>query len=290
MSYQLQQMWLAMVANLTATLATLTTMTLTLAMLGAVSLTILNLQNILGHLASQVQIAAFLSPHADARQVFAELQSSPSFAKIRSARLVTKQQILAQMSAQYPYLKDAALLVSNPFPNTIRIRLKDPIDTTEVAKQVGKLPGVHSVEYGAGYVTRAVRVIDAAEYVGDGLVILLLINSVFNVLTTVRVGIYARRDEIAVMRLLGAGRGFIQTPYLLEGLLLGLLAGGITALGLGWLYRSSIGSLQQLLPALPLLGSSKTVNELLEAVAGLGIVLGVAASWMASRRYLRELS
>ncbi|MBB6097253.1 cell division protein FtsX [Deinobacterium chartae] len=289
MNYHLRQTWLAMRGNFTATLATFVTMTLTLLILGSVSLTALNLEQNLRKLESDVEIAAFLSQDADTADIFNRLQSTAQYPEVTQATLISKEQVLEEMTRDYPYIGEAGGLVENPFPDTIRLKLQDPADTVKVARRLERLPGVESVEYGAGYVNQAVRTIDVVRAFGFGLVLLLVLNTLFNILNTVRVAMYARRDEINVMRLLGATRGFIRAPYVLEGLLLGLLSGAISCALLYPGYLTLGARVQELLPALPMVSDARSVWAILGGLPLLGVLLGVLGSLFASSRYLREL-
>lgn len=286
MNYQLRQALLAMRGNLTATLSTLTTMVLALVMLGFVVLLTLNVDRALGQLESQVEVAAFLRDGADVEQVLGTVQTLP---QVREASVVDKAQALNEMTRDYPYVKEAAELAGNPFPDTVRIRVGHVSDTAAVAAAVSRLPEVESVEYGARYVDSAAHILQAARLAGYVLVGLLLLGTLFNILNAVRVAMYARRSEISVMRLLGATRGFIRLPYLIEGVLLGLLGAAIAGALLYPGYRALSERALQLVPALPLLRDARLWWPLLGALGGIGVTVGLFGSLIASARYLREL-
>ncbi|WP_027480699.1 cell division protein FtsX [Deinococcus pimensis] len=286
MTYHLRQAWLAMRGNLTATLATLTTMVLALVMLGFVVLLTLNVDRALSQLESQVEVAAFLRDGADTERILSSIQDLP---QVREATVVRKDAVLAEMQRDYPYVREAAELAGNPFPDTLRVRVARVADTTTVAGAVRKLDGVESVEYGAGYVERAARVLDAVRVAGYVLVALLLAGTLFNILNAVRVAMYARRAEINVMRLLGATRGFIRLPYLIEGLLLGVLGAALAGALLVPGYEALASRLTVLVPSLPMLQDRAVLAQLVGTLAGLGVLVGLVGSVVASGRYLREL-
>ena len=286
MNYHFRQALLAMRANFTSTFSTLTTMTITLLVLGAVLLLTLNVNRTLEQLESQVEVAAYLTEQADDANLLAQVKQYP---QVREAQLLSKEQVLAEMTRDYPYAKEAADLAGNPFPDTIRMKVGRVEDSRPVANAVGRLPGVESVEYGAGYVDPAVRTLTAVRTAGYGLVGLLLVGTLFNILNAVRVAMYARRGEISVMRLLGATRGFIRMPHVLGGLFVGVTA---AALSLGLLvpaYLSMARRVQQLAPVFPVVTDEKTLVPLLGGVALLGILIGLLGSLFATQRYLREL-
>ncbi|GBF05086.1 cell division protein FtsX [Deinococcus aerius] len=286
MSYHFRQALLAMRGSLTATFATLTTMTLTLLMLGFVLLLTLNVNRTLAQLESQVEVAAFLHPGTDGKALLAQVRGLP---QVRSASLVTSAQVLAEMTRDYPYARDAAQLAGNPFPDTLRLRVGRVEDSRTVAAAVSTLAGVDDVEYGAGYVDQTVRTLTAVRAAGYVLVGLLLLGTLFNILNAVRVAMYARRNEISVMRLLGATRGFIRMPHVIEGVLLGVTASALALALLTPTYLELASRVQLFAPVFPVVRDLPSLLPILGGVGVLGILIGLAGSLFASRRYLREL-
>lgn len=284
--YHLRQAFLAMRGNVTATLSTLMTMTLTLLMLGFVLLLTLNVNRTLENLESQVEVAAFLKDGANGEQLLSQVRALP---QVREATLVDKARVLDEMTKDSPYTRDAAALVGNPFPDTLRMRVGRVEDSRAVAAAVQTLPGVEDVEYGAGYVDPTVKTLTAVRAAGYTLVGLLLLGTLFNILNAVRVAMYARRGEISVMRLLGATRGFIRMPHVLEGLMVGFTAAALSLALLVPAYLSMARRVQQLAPVFPVVTDEKTLVPLLGGVALLGILIGLLGSLFATQRYLREL-
>lgn len=286
MNYHFRQAFLAMRANLTATFSTLTTMTITLLVLGAVLLLTLNVNRTLSQLESQVEVAAFLKEGTDGAGLLRQVQAYP---QVREAKLVSSEQVLLEMTRDYPYAKDAAELAGNPFPATLRMKVGRVEDSRPVANAVGSLEGVDSVEYGAGYVDPAVRTLTAVRTAGYGLVGLLLVGTLFNILNAVRVAMYARRNEIGVMRLLGATPAFIRMPHLIEGVLVGLIASIIAVGALAFSYVELSRRIVQFVPVFPVVTDLNTILPILAGVALLGILVGLVGSLFATGRYLREL-
>lgn len=286
MNYHLRQALQGMLGNLTATLSTLMTMTLTLLMLGFVVLLTMNVNRTLEQLESQVEVAAFLRDGSDKAALLKAAQAIP---QVREAKLVTKEQVLEEMSLDYPYTRDAALLAGNPFPDTLRMKVSRVEDSRIVAAAVSKMVGVQEVEYGAGYVDQTVRTLSAIRAAGYGLVGLLLLGTLFNILNAVRVAMYARRKEIGIMRLLGATRMFIRMPHLLEGLLLGLCAALLASLLLLPSYHELARRVQLFAPVFPIVTDWQGILPTLFLLLGLGVGIGFLGSLLATQRYLREL-
>ncbi|GHG00147.1 hypothetical protein GCM10017783_10320 [Deinococcus piscis] len=286
LSEHLQSALASMRANLTAVLSTLTTITLTLLVLGAVLLAGQNLNRTLAGLERQVEVAAFLEPGADGPAL---LKHAEGMAGVAQAELLSPEQVLAEMTRDYPYTAEAAQLAGNPFPATLRLRVTSVDQTRVVAAAAGMLRGVESVEFGAGYVDQALGTLRTLRAAGGLLIGLLLGGTLFSILNAVQVSMYARRGEINVMRLLGARRSFVQGPHLIEGLLLGL--GGAALAGIILLPVAGLLSARaaELVPALPLLQGTGPLLTLWLQLAALGAGVGLLGGWLASGRYLREL-
>lgn len=286
--YHLKQMWIAVRGTLTATFATLSTMTITLAVLGAVILLTMNLERNLLKLESEVEIGVFIQTGSTLDSVALSIQTQYG-ALIKEAKLVTKDQAMQEMNELYPSFKEAEGLVENPLPDTLRLKLKDPQDTKRVAEAIKTFPGVESVEYGQGTIDQSINLIRTLRTGGWALVAVLILSSFFNILNAVRVAMYARREEINVMRLLGATRRFIRAPYLIEGVLLGLLSSAVACIILVPSYVSLVDNLQNTVPFLALVTEPVRVLQSLAGLFVFGLGIGAAGSWFASNHYLREM-
>lgn len=120
------------------------------------------------------------------------------------------------------------------------------------------------------------------------LVGLLLLNTFFSVMGSIRLSVESRKEALAIMLLVGATRRFVQGPFVVEGLLLTLVAGLLAVLSGGGLYLGLSRALQGLLPFLPVLGPGDLLRTAL-GVLSLALVLGAGGAYMASRAYLKEV-
>lgn len=223
--YTFQQALKAIRNNWVASTATITTMMLSLTILAGFSLLTLNLNQALAELRDNLEITAFLSADADDNTVLTTIMSWP---EIASATFVSADQGLESLIADLPALRASADMVGNPLPDSIDMRLRDPNLTPTVSARLRSLPGVNDISDGAEEVKTYVAINDTVRVGGLVLIIILLLSSLFAIINSVRAAITARKNEIDVMRLVGATRGFIRGPFLLEGLLLGFISAAIT--------------------------------------------------------------
>jgi cell division transport system permease protein len=203
---------------------------------------------------------------------------------VKSVNFVSKQEAFELMRRKYPEL--TANVPANPLPASWEILPKRGEDTEEIADGLKPLPkGVKKVSYGEKKANRILSfagVIEAFFAAGIGI---LLIASTLLIANTIRLSIFARRREIEVMKLVGASNWFVRGPFMLEGLLCGLIgsAAAVVLLLLGkefalpalpdWLHEPGVESLAFELNALILVG--------------MGLLLGAAGSGLTLRRFLR---
>lgn len=292
MSYHLRQAWAAFRANITAGVATLSTMTLTLTLLALVALVTINLETIVRGLEKDVQITAYLAPTENASlgktQGDTVITAISAVAGIESSSFISKAEAFEKLKSEYVALQGAAKLIDNPLTDRIVVRIVNPRAIEDIAAQIKTIVGVASLEYGADFVNTVLVTLETVRNIGYGLVLLLVLNTLLNILNTIRVAMFARRDEIQVMRMIGATRGFIRAPYVLEGVLLALLASLLTAAIILPSYSALSTRVSELVPFIPIIKDTTLILQVLGIITLLGLFLGLIGSLWAANRYLRE--
>ncbi len=284
--YALSQALRAFRNHPTSALATLTTATVSFTLLFLVGLLLWNLDRVVSSLESEVEIVAYLQNGAKPQPLISQIKSWP---EVESVKLISKDEALALLQLDYPYLAEAADLIENPLHDTLRIRLIDPRLARQVARKLANLSaiGPGNVDYGGEVTEKLVRFLGGLRLGANVLIMLLIINTFFSVMGTIRLSIENRREKLHVMLLVGAARSFVQLPFLLEGSLLTLTA-ALVALALGAAaYRFVAAALQNLMPFLPVLSPGDLLNASLGLLA-LALFLGFFGAWLSVRAHLRE--
>lgn len=282
--YALSQALRSLRQHLTSTLATFFTALVSFSLLFLLGLVLWNLDRVVASLERELEVAAFLKPDAQASAILNEIKTWP---EVSEAKLQTREEALATLQLDYPYLAQAREFIQNPLPDTLRLKLTDPQEVREIGRRVARIEGVDSVEYGGALTEQLVRVLAGLRIAVNILIVLLLLDTLFSVMGTIRLSIENRREELRVMQLVGATRRFIQGPFVAEGTLL-TLAAGLVALGLGVLsYRFLAEALQNLLPFVPVLAGNDLTRAAL-AMLVLAVLLGATGAYLASRANLRE--
>jgi cell division transport system permease protein len=240
------------------------------------------------HYKHELVVKVFFNRDANTAQinsVRANLESNPLVRL--PVKFVSAQQGLASMEQKNPDLFKGNVLPYNPLGPALTVQPKRGEDTVKIANSLQPYPaGVHDVNYGrktAHKLLTAAKVIDVFFILA---VIVLLVSSTLLIGNTIRLAIFSRRREIEVMKLVGATNWFIRGPFMLEGLITGLV-GSLAAIVLLVLGKEL--ALPRIMPhviqASDIHALSFTLTALI--VIGCGLVLGAAGSGLTIRRFLQ---
>jgi cell division transport system permease protein len=249
---------------------------------------------LLGHLGTDVEVTVYLSENASSEAIESLRVALEQAAGGRVVQ-VSPQEALARLTRELGDDGAAVLqgLPENPLPRTLELFPPsvppDPARLRELATRFAKLPGVAGVDYGREWVDRLAQLRQAVGVGASVVLLLVLLAAVVVVAATLQLGMYARRDEIEIQKLVGATDLFVRVPYVLEGLIQGVIAGGVAICAL-YLCQRLLGprvaeALVGLVQAAPPLGL--TAPRLLGEVLGLGALLGGLGSAIAVGRFLR---
>lgn len=260
-------------------------MTLSLTILAGFSLVSLNLNEVLRELQTELEVSAFLTRDADPNLL---MRTVRDWTAVATAEFTGRDQVLNELVADLPSLRQAAALVENPLPDTISLRLFDPSQTPEVRARLLALPGVADVEDGSEAVETFLAVNDALRVGGSILIVVLLGSALFAIVNSIRAAITARRREIEVMRLVGATRGFIRAPFLIEGFLLGLFSAVATLALVIPGYQYIVARLAPQVPFVPFVRDPLLLGQVALLLSALSILVGLVGSAIAVSQHLRE--
>jgi cell division transport system permease protein len=275
-------------ANLATTLAATVTVLIVMFFLGVFVALGSYLYAKVDQVRGETKVSVYLKDDVLNRQVGTlelRLRQNPD---VKSVVYLSKAAALQKMKKQLG--KDNNVfkqLPINPLPASLEVHLHDPSQAKAVAATVRSSAGVDSVNYGGKTADRVLRVGATIEAVVGGLILILAIAAVLLIANTIRLSIHSRRREIEVMKLVGATNWFVRLPFIIEGMLCGLVG---AAVAIALLYASYVGLLRSWIQGSDL--SSSQVQAIsfwllgaLLLVAGTG--LGAVGSGLTLRRYLR---
>jgi cell division transport system permease protein len=238
-------------------------------------------------LLDQIEISTYLANDSTPAQVASIRRFLAEDPRIASANFVPKKQGLAELRNLTKGVIDTALLTENPLPDKFRVKVRVPDDVPAVAASVRRLSGVSNVVYGQTIVRRLLQLGTVLRRIGIGVIVVFVAVAGIIISNTIRLTVFARRREIAIMQLVGATNLYIRFPFICEGLLDGLI-GALLAVGILAIARATLWP--RLLEALPWIGLNATTLNSAVLVAQLcfvGGAVGVVASWISVGRHLR---
>ena len=174
---------------------------------------------------------------------------------------------------------------ADALPESFRVKLKDPNQFAVVRDRLDGRPGIDQIQDERKFLSRLLAVVRDIRLLGIALVFLLVIAAGVLIATTIRMAIFARRREIAIMKLVGATNWFIRIPFMLEGVIQGM-AGALIAMGL---LVASRPLYTNLLKSFKFLNLTVTYSEILvnsARVLVFGILIGAIGSLLGLRRFL----
>src|SRR3989338_1128442 len=288
--------------NALVSLSAIFIMTVALFVIGSTMLLSVFLESSLAEVRSKVDINIYFNPDATEENIFTLKHSLESIPEVAAIEYISRDQAIENFKARHEndYLMTQALdeLVDNPLGAILTIKAKDPSQYEAIAlhvKEEQDAPSsgsnsIYSVNYGKNKVVidKLTSITAGVERVAVAVLVLLVAIAIVITFNTIRLAIYISRDEIAVMRLVGASNIFVRGPFIVEGVMYGVVA-AIVATGLLypatlWLERSTdsfYGGTHLFVYYI------NNLNQLLSVLLLVGIALGAVSSFLAVRRYLK---
>ncbi len=242
MIYLAQKVIKDLKGNLFLNTVTLTTIALSVLIFSAFTLFFVNAEVLVNRWVEDVRIMVYLKPDLTAETIGGLGKAIEAISDVRAVEFIPREKALERFRIQLG--KQASLLdgiTKNPLPDAFEVLMGirswnwDHIEP--IAEQVKALDGVAEVEYGQEWLGRFVNVLNLFRLTVYGMGGLFFMAVVFFVANTIRLVLYSRREEIDIMRLVGASENFIKYPFYVQGLFLGAMGGGLGLVVLFELYR-----------------------------------------------------
>jgi len=260
-----------------------------LLIMGTFTLVAVNADALLKSLESENEILAYVDDsysEADAKAMQTQLEA---ISNVTSATYISKADAMKSFQEQYPDETMFENLDPTIFRDRYAIHISDLGKTQETVAKISAVPGIVKVnayeEISNGFIT----VRNVATVVCVALILVLFVVSVFIISNTIKLTTFDRREEIAIMRMVGATNGFIRWPFVYEGFMLGLL-GAVIAFFLQWALYSAVSrgvATNDTLQLIRIVDFRTLWGSVAATFAAAGIVIGVGGSLSAIRRFLQ---
>jgi len=253
--------------------------------IGLFGLTTWNIGRAIDKVEEKVEIVAYLDDATTPAQLELAQSEGRGLPGVMELRYVSKTEALATAMADMQEFHDVfADLDNNPLPASLEVRMKPGSRTPEavraVAERLKAYPFVEDVRYGREWLERIFLIRRLAGGAATLIGVAFALVAAIIIATAVRIAVFARREEISIMRLVGATDGFVQRPFLLEGLITGV-AGGVLAALLTWGAYRVLSATMFEIEFLP--------GEWIVLVVAVGTLFGFLSSMVAVRRHLQEV-
>jgi cell division transport system permease protein len=272
-------------------IASVMTVMVSLVILGFSIFFLANASNMAKSFESQLEIAAFVQDNATTDQVQALQNQIKGMIGVSSVTIVTKDQALEDFGktmggAQSNLVTD--LGGTNPFPDKLTVKASNPQDVETIANAISALPGIDKVRYGQGYVDKLLQFTKWLRWIGFGVVAAFAVASIVLISINVKMNVFSKRREIQIMKLVGASNSFVRWPFLIEGLVLGLLGGALAALIVGLGYNWITMYVQSTLAFLPVVSNYILFRQVTGGLLLTGMAMGVLGSGVSLQKFLRS--
>lgn len=235
----------------------------------------------------QVEVNVFLQEEVTPEQT-KDLQTTIlAMPEVKTVNYISKDQAYKEYQELYKESPELVEAVSpDALPASFRIQMHSAKSAEAVAARLEGQPGVDKAEFGGDAIRRALKVTGFLRLVVLGLTLVFLGSATALIASTIRLAIYARRREIAIMRLVGASNWFIRMPFVFEGMLEGLI-GAMIATGLIVIIKvAALDNAQQSIAFLPITVGWGVILRIFAWLAGLGVAVGALGSAVGLRRFL----
>lgn len=278
-----------LVANSLMTLASIGIVIASLVIFGFFLLLGMNLNGVGDQVKEQCEITVYVPREMDHDAVRSVGSALSDIEYVKEARLYSKEERFQNYkesthSAQVEVIE--TLEVDNPLRDAYILTLEDVEKAKEVADAAAKVEGVEEVSNRQDVINQVLSVTNTVRHVSVWLLVILAMIAMFIISNTIKLGMFARRKEINIMKFVGATNWFIRWPFIIEGMLIGAVGAALAAVIVLLGYGSVIPGLQDFMGDIELIKLEDVTTLVALAFLGMGMIIGMAGSVMSIRKHL----
>lgn len=262
---------------------------MTMLILGSVALTSLNGYFLSKELESNLEVSVFLKKDINVEQrkiLEKKFESLPSFA---SYTFISKEEAYEKLEKKLAEKRPLADKneVGNPLPDAYAIKFIDGEKIAEATSLLNEYPEIDSVNTSDNIVSNVLAFNKTLTYLIQGLLLMMILVVILLINGTIKLTVLSRKDEIEIMKYIGATNFYVKLPFFLEGILIGLVGSMLSAVALHYGYETMIGQLRSQIPFIPIYYDKELTFYLLSSLVGLGCLIGALGSTLAIKKHLK---
>ena len=265
------------------------TITVSLAVFGAFLLLVLNTGSIVSTVGSRLEVMVYVDKDLSDAEVENIGSRLNQITGVEEVNFVAKDEAWKTFKSEFEGKMSLETIVSkNPLPNTFILKVRNVDLVASVASEASKVAEVDEVRYVGRFVDKIKTLASAVRIGGLILVSLLSIATLLIVVNTIRLTVLARETDIYIMKLVGATDSFIKWPFIIEGVMIGVIGSALSVSILMSSYEFIASRLIEALPFLPLVFDVGSLLSIYALVAIVGTFLGMLGGYISVSKSLKE--
>ncbi|EHM10438.1 cell division protein [Thermanaerovibrio velox DSM 12556] len=255
-------------------------------LMGSSILFVLNTRHVVKNLEGELSIQAYVSPNVDLNGFAARVRRMPH---VRAVEVITPAKALERLKARLGSQAQAiTLLGENPLPPSVEVWVDKASSVPIVARELVAVDEVQDVVYAGKLAEKLAKLSRFAGRFSLAVLLVAVAASGVVLFNTIRIAVYSKEEEIAIMLMVGATPSFVAMPFIIQGVLLGSLGAFCSSVMLAFSYGAAVERLKDFLPFLELLNDSSLLVRLGGVLVGGGALVSFFASFLAVERFIRR--
>lgn len=275
--------------NLLMSVTAATTTFVCILVLGIGLLVNAHVGGIIQSIGDRVELTAFFEQDISQQEIEETRDEVDSWQEVESSAYVSREEALQRFQetfADQPEIYQD--LGDNPLPASLEVSLASPGESEAVADRLVESGFAREdINYPAQTIDRLNTITGYITWALRGATALFLVSSVLLISNAIRLSIFARRKEIEIQKLVGASDSFVRSPFVVEGMVQGLIGSLLAALAVVWLNLFFVEWANTNVPFFPISSSAVNAFSTVLILVGVGVLIGVIGSYVSVRRFLK---
>ena len=280
-------------ANRMMSIASICVLMSCLVLIGCASMIFLNIESLLGRIEEENVVMVYIKDGTTDADITAMGEKIEAIENVKGVEFIAKEdawaeQLATMEEAQREFFTEISSDI--PLPDAYKVTVNDLTYFDSTIDQIKQLDHIDTIRENKDLAKKLVAIRHGIEVIAIVIIAVLLAISVFIIQNTIKLTVYSRRLEISIMKSVGATNSFVQLPFVVEGMILGIIS-GVVSLGVVWaFYEFAINQFSDLLISLGLeaLKFEDYALPMLGAFVLIGIITGVGGALLSMGRYLNK--
>lgn len=278
--------------NRTMSIAAITSVIAALLVIGIFFIIVLNIDYAATKLESQIEMMVYLNDGLSENIIQTMNTEIKSINGVKSVDFISKDIALKNLEKNWgenSYLLEG-LEGDNPLPDAFLITLADPAQAPDVAMSVSAISNIEKVVYGKEELAKLLNTTYVLRMSSVVIILILLFISIFIIANTIKLTLYARRREIGIMKFVGATDWFVRMPFIIEGIIVGIIGAVVSTavLGAAYYYCSDLVKNQMIgFLSISLMPFNQIITSMIALLIAVGIIIGAAGSLISVRKFIK---